>query len=236
MKQVDEGIVLSKINYSESSLVIRVLTKNNGLQSFLFQGAKKKKGVVVLPMQPVEITYYKRADSELGKISDWTTLFPIPNLSSDPVKSCVCFFMAEVISNIVHQDQPNQELTKKLFDELAWLNATKELSAYPVWFLAECIRQSGITPEPESTAHSTILDFKRGVFTTLEPTHPFYHKSGGIECCMHAMEMEKNEFLSLEISKSDRLLAIDAFIAYLSYQIAGWRALKSLEVIATVIN
>lgn len=236
MKQVDEGIVLSKTNYSESSLVIRILTKNNGLQSFLFQGAKKKKGVIVLPMQPVEITYYKRADSDLGKISELTTLFPVPNLFSDPIKSCICFFMAEVVSNVIHQDQPNKELTQKLFDELAWLNETKELSSYPIWFLAECIRQSGITPEQESSQQPNLLDFKRGVFTTLEPTHPFYHKSGGIEWCLHALELDKNEFLSLEIPKSERLLAIDVFIAYLSYQIAGWRALKSLEVITTVMN
>jgi DNA repair protein RecO (recombination protein O) len=236
MKLVDQGIVLSKTNYSETSLIIRVLTKKNGLQSFLFQGAKKKKGVIVLPMQPVELTYYKRADSELGKISDWNTLFPISNLTTDPIKSCICFFMAELVLNIVHQDQPNELLTQKLFDELIWLNATNELSSYPVWFLAECIRQSGITPESDETQHPMVLDFKKGMITSFEPEHPFYHKSNGIEWCLHALEMEKNAFLALEISKSERLLAIDAFIAYLSYQISGWRSLKSLEVIQTVIS
>ncbi len=236
MKQIDQGIVLSKTNYSESSLVLKILTKSNGLQSFLFQGAKKKKGIIVLPMQPVEFTYYKRADSQLGKISEWNTLFPISNLTSDPIKSCICFFMAEVISNIVHQDQPNEALTNHLFKELSWLNETEELSAFPLWFLADCIKTSGISPENETSNIPRVFDFKRGVFTNIEPDHPFYHKSAGIEWCAAAMEMDKNPFLSLTISKQDRLQAIDAFLAYLSYQIAGWRSIKSLEVIQTVMS
>jgi len=236
MKQIDQGIVLSKTNYSESSLVLKVLTKTHGLQSFLFQGAKKKKGTIVLPMQPVEFAYYKRTDSQLGKISEWNTLFPIANLSIDPIKSCICFFMAEVINNIVHQDQPNETLTNHLFNELSWLNETEELSAYPLWFLADCIKSSGISPENETAEIPKVFDFKRGVFSNMEPEHPFYHKSAGIEWCAAAMEMDKNSFLSLRISKQDRLLAIDAFLAYLSYQIAGWRAIKSLEVIRTVMN
>ena len=236
MKQVDQGIVLSKTNYSESSLVLKVLTKSHGLQSFLFQGAKKKKGTIVLPMQPVEFTYYKRADSQLGKISEWNTLFPISNLSLDPIKSCICFFMAEVISNIVHEDQPNEHLTTHLLGELSWLNETDELSSYPLWFLAECIKSSGISPENDTETIPQVFDFKRGVFTNSEPDHPFYHKSAGIEWCSAALDLDKNTFLALTISKPERLLAIDAFLAYLSYQIAGWRSIKSLEVIRTVMS
>ena len=236
MKQVDQGIVLSKTNYSESSLVLKVLTKTHGLQSFLFQGAKKKKGIIVLPMQPVEFTYYKRTDSQLGKISEWNTLFPISNLLIDPVKSCICFFMAEVISNIVHDDQPNEQLTEHLLRELSWLNETEELSAYPLWFLAECIRFSGITPENATPSVPQVFDFKKGIFTNIEPDYPFYHKNAGIEWCAAALDLDKNTFLALSISKQERLLAIDALLDYLSYQIAGWRSLKSLDVIRTIIN
>lgn len=236
MKQVDQGIVLSKINYSETSLVLKVLTKTHGLQSFLFQGAKKKKGTVILPMQPVEFTYYKRADSQLGKISEWNTLFPISNLSIDPVKSCICFFMAEVISNIVHDDQPNEQLTGHLLHELSWLNETDELSSYPIWFLAECIKTSGITPENATESIPQVFDFKKGIFTNTEPDYPFYQKNSGVEFCAASLEMDKNTFLALSISKQDRLSAIEAFLDYLSYQIAGWRSLKSLDVIRTIMN
>lgn len=236
MKTVEQGIVLGKTDYSETSLVLRILTKNNGLQSFLFQGAKKKKGTVVLPMQPIEFGYYKRTDSQLGKITEWNTLFPITALSVNPIKSCICFFMAEVIGNLVHQGQPDQALTEQLFEELAWLNETEEMSAYPLWFLADCIKHAGITPEDDEGRQHTLLDFKRGCFTSLEPDHPFYHLSAGIEWCKAALEMERNEFLAYHIPKTERILAMDALLAYLSYQISGWREVKSLEVIRTVIS
>ncbi len=236
MKTVDQGIVLGKTDYSESSYVLRILTKEHGLQSFLFQGAKKKKGVTVLPMQPVEFTYYRRNDSEMGKITDWSTLFPISQLSINPMKSCICFFMAEVVSHLVHQGQPDKAFVEQLHHELAWLNASEELSAYPLWFLAECVRHAGITPDECDNPNAGYLDFKKGAFVSLEPDHPFYHHTKGIEACKMALEMDRSELLSLHLNKEERILAMDALIGYLSYQISGWRALKSLDVIRTVIS
>lgn len=236
MKIVDQGIVLGKTDFSESSVVLRVFTKVHGLQSFLFQGAKKKKGVTVLPMQPVEFTYYRRNDSEMGKIGDWSTLFPISQLSLNPIKSCICFFMAEVTSHLVHQGQPDAEFVEQLMLELAWLNESEELSSYPLWFLAECIRHAGITPDDFDNENATILDFKKGAFVSREPDHPFYNSTHGIETCKLALKTDRSELLAMHLHREERMLAMDAFIAYLSFQISGWRALKSLDVIRTVIS
>jgi len=236
MKTVDQGIVLGKTDFSESSYVLGILTKEHGLQSFLFQGAKKKKGVTVLPMQPVEFTYYRRSDSEMGKITDWSTLFPISQLFLNPIKSCICFFMSEVVSHLVHQGQPDKAFVEQLHHELAWLNASEELSAYPLWFLAECVRHAGITPDDCDNPNAHYFDFKKGAFVSLEPDHPFYNHSNGIETCKMALEMERSELLSLHLNKDERMQAMDALIGYLSYQISGWRALKSLDVIRTVIS
>jgi len=236
MKAVDQGIVLGKTDYSETSYVLRIFTKEHGLQSFLFQGAKRKKGVSILLMQPVEFSYFRRNDSEMGKITDWSTLFPIPKLSIDPLKSCICFFMAEVVSHLVKQGQPDKEFVEQLHLELAWLNASDELSSYPLWFLAECVRHAGITPDESDNPDAKILDFKRGAFVQLEPDHPFYHSSKGIESCKMALQLERSELLALHLHREERMLAMDALIDYLSYQISGWRPLKSLDVIRTILS
>ena len=64
MKQAEKGIVLSRTSYSESSLILKIITEHSGLQSFIFQGAKKKR-VPFFPLQLIEFEAYKRADSQI---------------------------------------------------------------------------------------------------------------------------------------------------------------------------
>ena len=39
----DEGLILSSINYSETSLILKVFTRNHGIQKGFVKGAKSKK-------------------------------------------------------------------------------------------------------------------------------------------------------------------------------------------------
>lgn len=42
MKTKDQAILLRKINYSETSLILTLLCRQSGLRTFIFQGGKKK--------------------------------------------------------------------------------------------------------------------------------------------------------------------------------------------------
>ena len=57
---ITEGIVLQKTDYSETSLILKVLTKDKGLQSFIFQGAKRKNknGQLVSPLSILSISFF----------------------------------------------------------------------------------------------------------------------------------------------------------------------------------
>ena len=78
MKFQDRGIVLSRSAYSETSLIVTLFTESFGVQTFLFQGAKKKKGLVLFPLATVDITYYRRSDSQMGKLTE-IVLAGLPN-------------------------------------------------------------------------------------------------------------------------------------------------------------
>ncbi|MFY7943298.1 MAG: recombination protein O N-terminal domain-containing protein, partial [Crocinitomicaceae bacterium] len=67
MKQKSIGILITKKNYSESSLILSFYTEESGLTSFIFKGAKKKK-LPVFYLGIYEITYFKRPESNLGII------------------------------------------------------------------------------------------------------------------------------------------------------------------------
>ena len=59
-----EGIVLSKVDYSETSIILKLLTEKEGVKSFIFQGAKRKnkKGNIISPLAILSVEYYQRND------------------------------------------------------------------------------------------------------------------------------------------------------------------------------
>ena len=84
MKRTDKAILLNRISYSESSLIITFYTFENGIQKFIFQGGKKK-AHQLFPLAISEITYYKRPDSDLGKLTSSESKRILNELPFNPI-------------------------------------------------------------------------------------------------------------------------------------------------------
>lgn len=233
MKQSNEGIVLSRRAFSESSLIVHVFTKTAGQQHFLFQGAKKKKGQVLFPLEWVQFSYYKRNDSALGKMSELEPMVPLNEIVQNPMKSSLAFFIAELLENLVQVNHHDEKLYTFITQEISWLNETNTLGNYLIWFLANLSKIEGFQPEVVSK-NPTFFELQEGKFTNQTPRLPAYIQEPWLHWMVDALEMEKHHFLSLDIPKNERLEQLNAWLLYFEFHVHGMRKLKSLEVIRTV--
>ncbi len=63
----DEGLILSSINYSETSLILKVFTRKHGIQKGFVRGAKsKKKSNIYEAGNLVNISFKSRTEDMLG--------------------------------------------------------------------------------------------------------------------------------------------------------------------------
>ena len=62
MIEKSEGIMLRTVPYAESSVIARVYTRREGLQSFIMGGARGKSGKAALfqPLTLVDLVYYDK--------------------------------------------------------------------------------------------------------------------------------------------------------------------------------
>lgn len=173
MKNTLEGIVLQKIDYSESSVIVKLLTES-GIQSFIFQGAKRKNksGNLISPMAILHAEYYLRKDSDLGKITAVESAVIYRNIPFDPYKSSILFFMNEVLLNVLRERDESPELFIFLKSILQILDESEATGNFPIKFLYELTRYLGfyptISPSPK------YFDFQEGSFLPYLPNHPFY--------------------------------------------------------------
>lgn len=158
MKQTDEVIVLHRISYSETSLIVTVYSRSNGIQKFIFQGGKKRNSAV-FPLSICEATYYKRLDSELGKLTSLQSIVNLNGVISNPIKSTIAYFMADVLRQTLQTNQSETALFDFLKAQIEQLNNTDSLSIFPIVFLVNYTKHIGIMPDlNENPSYFNLID------------------------------------------------------------------------------
>lgn len=233
MKSKGHGILLQKINYSETSLILKLYTVEKGIQSYLFQGGKKKKGNILLPLSVVEYEYYQRQDSDLGKLTLIDPTFVFQEIPFDPVKSSMAFFIAEVLFKTLKSTDKEQELFSFLAGEIAFLDSTENYTNYLIWFSLELTKHLGFYPQ-QAAGDAKYFDLEEGEFLNYAPSGHIYVKDDSITLLNQLLNFEKDEFLIQKFSSEYRKAILQHLMSYYKYHIEGFKELKSLEIIEQV--
>lgn len=226
MKQTDTGIFLHRTSFSESSLITTFYTKNNGLQKFVFQGAKKKNNNF-FPLNICELTYYRRPDSELGKLTASEAIDPLSSIVLNPIKGIIAFFIADVVRQSLQTNEKETEVFLFLSNTISELNKTNELALFPLHFLADFTCQIGIQP---SMGDDTPLYFN----LTEGEFHSDYRigewsEEGEIVKTLYAL------FNKEEIPVSSKKPVLEILLNYYSIHIPRFDVGKSLEILREVL-
>jgi DNA repair protein RecO (recombination protein O) len=103
-----EGIILRSIPYSESSLILKIFTKDYGLLSFLVRGARSKSlkngGQVLRPLNQIQFSFYNKEIKTLKSIKEYHLLFAPDSQQFGIHKSSIWMFMVEVVSLVIKDE------------------------------------------------------------------------------------------------------------------------------------
>lgn len=168
-----QAIVIRKTNYSETSLILQVLT-NDGVKSFIFQGAKRKnkKGNIISSLAQIEIEYYQRNDSDLAKISAIELSLIYKTIPFDPYKSSVVFFMNEILLHTLRDNEKHEGLFPFLANILEVLDLSDSIANFPLKFLYRYTKYLGFYPNEVPEAR--YLDLRECAYAKYQPNHNAY--------------------------------------------------------------
>lgn len=230
MKQTDKGIILNRISYGDSSFIVTVYTLEKGIQKFIFQGAKKKK-VPIYPLLIAEITYYKRPDSELGKLTAVEAKNHLQELSFDPIKSVISFFIADVLLKCLKHEYEDSELYFFLESFIQAINDADDLSHFPIHFLTEFSKHLGICPNvlDENPRYFNLID---GELSNQKPIGDIYSTD---EIATIIYDCIENQITAQKFSKLIRKDALEAMIRYYQMHIPQFGDLTTLAIIDDIL-
>lgn len=227
MKQQTTGIFIHKTPYSESSLITTFYTQDAGLQRFLFQGGKKK-SAGLFPCSICELTFYRRPDSELGKLTEVEILQPLQRISSDPVYGTVAYFFADILRNTLKNENKDDVLFDFLKTYIITLDALEqsELSIAVVHFLLKLTVHLGIDPQA-STPVKTFFLINEGTFSDLDRKDTLTRSGEGVALIQNLLLRSSSQEINHQAIKE----ALEILLVYFQQHIPSFNVTKSLEII-----
>jgi len=229
MKSTDEGILLHRLSYSETSVITTFLTKNGGIKKFLFKGGKKK-SAQLFPLSISELTYYGRQDSELLSL---TKLESIQNqtFQFSPLRSSVAYFIAELLLKCVKNEEKDENLYDYVSSTAGKLSNAESVSNLPVEVLLDLIVLLGIKPLVSEIGDT----FNLTSGTIGAPIANEHIQSNGSHIAYIRSKLEDPE-VHLQIDGQQRELITELLIDYLKIHIGGFRGLDSYEIVKEVVR
>lgn len=140
-----EAVVLSKINYGDTSSIVTLYTESNGKLSAIVKGGKSPKskmGKVVDPINHLQIIIYKKDNRDLQILSSADLISHFSKLKENLESTRFSFAIIELVKNLTPEDEANKKLFKGLVKILNLLDQGNEFPSvlfgkFFLFFLSE---------------------------------------------------------------------------------------------------
>jgi DNA repair protein RecO (recombination protein O) len=124
-----EAVVLSKINYGESSIIASLYSKDSGKMSVIIKGGrspKSKIGMMVDPLNHLEIVFYKKESRDVQLLSGAEIISHFHHLKEDLERLKYSYAVIELVKNLSPESEPNVKIFKGIVRILSLFDSSNE--------------------------------------------------------------------------------------------------------------
>lgn len=233
------AIVLSTLKYSESDIIARLYTKELGTQSFILKGIRKsRKGKLRIsyfqPLTQLEIQTEHKGKGSLEYIKDARVIFPYDRVHIDIVKSSITMFFSEVLTQLLTEQQADEDLFEYLSSVLQYLDQSDQVANFSIKMLLDMTRFLGFQPD-QSTMHFTYFNMLNGNFDEngLQPHHLTDVESGQLKVFIGTKFDEINE---IKMNREDRNSLLNLVIEYFQIHLQTFKKPNSLSILKQLFD
>jgi len=237
-----KGIVLSHVNYSETSIICKILTEELGLRTYIINGVRsakaKNKLVFFQPLSYLNMVVYERAGKDIQRIKEYRPARVFQSIPFDVVKSGIALFITEVLIKSIGAQEADKNLFHFLEVEcIAYLEEQAMSKYFPFYFTLALTRYLGFYPNNNYDAvHRPFFDLMEGLFidesATIEQQLIMTRQySRYFSSCL---DKDISELEQLGIDRQERRKLLQWLIRYYRLHVSNFEKLQSLEVLEEI--
>ena len=210
-------------------------TPDQGLQSYIIGGvrkAKSRQANVFNPMNILEFVSYPN-ENRLSRIKEAGYAITYSRLNFDVIRSSIAMFLIDLSRNSIKESESNPELYKFLKNYLIAVDEGEiELKYVPHFFALDLAKYLGFEPSANFSALNQYFDLREGAFIDNNVVHQNILNESLSKSMFELIA--KNEKVNL--NKAQRSDLLDRILDYYKLHIEGFKDLKSLSVLRSILS
>lgn len=241
MLEKTRGIILSQIKYSDSGIVARLYTRKFGTQSFLIKGMRNKKNgkhnILFQPLFILELEMSYKSNREMQVLKEFSVSFTPYDIHSNIMKSSVALFLGEVLTSVLKEESPHEEMFDFIEESIIYFEGCKEGYAnFHIAFLAGLSSYLGFEPGVKQNINDTYFDMLNGLFVQTPPVHGNYANPEISTLLAEFFISSYDNISAISLTGAQRNELLETLVRYYSLHLPGLRRIKSLEVLKDVFS
>jgi len=241
MLEKTRGIILHQIKYTDSGIIAQLYTRKFGRQSFLIKGMRNRKtgkhNILFQPLCILDLEMHYKASRELQVLKDFSVSFTPYNIYSDLKKSCVAIFLGEVLTSILKEESPHEEMFDYIEESVIYFDKCKEgFANFHIAFLAGLSSFLGFEPGPRTNINGSYFDMTNGIFVPIPPVHGNYANAEITNILAGFFVASYDTASSIILNGMLRNEVLETLLKYYSLHLPGLKKIKSLEVLKEVFS
>lgn len=241
MEEKIQGFVLQSIRYGETSLVVKIYTLNNGLQSYMVKGVRGKashhRAALFQPMTFLRFVQFgKPHPGGLAFLKDVELDYVYQSIPFVMNKSAILIYLSELLSRTLTQQERNDELYGFVSQSVRWLDLVDSGYAnFPLYFTLELSRFLGFYPQTNYQPQAC-FDMMEGLFVKDLPPHPYCFGPVESAALSQLLNVGIDHIQSVVLTGNQRNVLLDGILTFMRLHAPVLKGLQSHEVLKEVLR
>ena len=231
-------IVLSKLKYKESDLIVKCYSKQKGVVNFILKGIlnskKSKKTGFFQLLSQLKINTNLKPGRDLHFVKDVKSNVVYLSLHNNIYKSAIVMFLAEVLAIVLREEEQNDTLYQYLETTFQWLDLNTDFANFHLLFLINLTKHLGFYPDISNIEFNNFC-LREGEFQ--------YVKTSELSVFGEELELFKqllgtnfDEVNSIKVNAKQRYALLTSIVKYYELHLHGFKKPKSLQILSDVFN
>lgn len=234
-----EGIILKRIKYGETSLIVHLFTPDKGRVALIVNGVRKSKAQFnhsyFQPMNLVNLTYFQK--SSLSRLKEISMNVHFQQINQDILRSSLGIFLIEVLDKCVSEHYENEGLYQFLKKYFQYLDITNELKNTHLWCLIRISKYLGFEPSLNFSSEEKYFHLLEGSFCATEDFEsPYILSLNNSKQLFELGKCEVDEANKVICTNQERTQLLESMEQYFSLHVNGFGKVKSLAVLKNVMS
>jgi DNA repair protein RecO (recombination protein O) len=241
MQDKTRGIVLNHVKYSDSVSIAHIYTEHSGRVSVMIRHSKSRKSVskksILQPLFLLEMQISKKQNREIQYANEINNSPVFQDIPFNISKSTIAFFVAEVLSKVLKEEEPNPPMFSFLFNSIQLLDHLDHgVGNFHLVFLYELSRFLGFYPVDNYSEQNRFFNLQKGRFTEFIDVPEISLDEELSKDLFMIKEKGFKSISEIDLSRKHKLNLLEALLKFYQYHLPEMGTIKSLEVLKEIFE